>query len=262
MFSQRHALIGVVHLAALPGSPSAQLSMADITERALADAEAYLANGMDGVIIENFGDAPFFPSRVEGHTIAQMTLVAAAVRERFPNAPLGINVLRNDARAALAIAATVGAQFIRVNIHTGAMLTDQGVIEGAAFDTLRYRATLNSDIHIWADIAVKHAAPLAPVTLRDSARDTYLRGKADALILTGAATGAATDPDEIRSVRQAVPAAPLYIGSGVSERTIADTLSYADGAIVGTALKKDAIVHNPVDAQRVRALVELRNTLA
>jgi membrane complex biogenesis BtpA family protein len=195
----------------------------------------------------------------------------AHVREAAPSLPVGVNVLRNDARAALGIAAATGAAFIRVNVHTGAMLTDQGLIEGRAAETLRERARLAPGVAIVADVHVKHAVPLGGERLVDAAEDAWKRGLADALVLSGRATGSAPDPSVLRELRAALGArVPLLLGSGVTAENAHTLLAAADGAIVGTSLKArgevhapmDGVhapmdgVHAPVDGVRVRALVE------
>jgi membrane complex biogenesis BtpA family protein len=177
-----------------------------------------------------------------------MTRVIVQVAQEI-RLPFGVNVLRNDALSALAIAAATGAAFIRVNVHTGAMVTDQGIIEGDAYTTLRKRASLAPDVLLFADHLVKHAAPLAAVDEVQSARDLRLRGLADALIVTGAETGAAADPARLATLREAVDA-PLLVGSGLTAGN-AQTFRDADGAIVGTSVKRDGFV----DAARVEAVV-------
>jgi membrane complex biogenesis BtpA family protein len=163
--------------------------------------------------------------------------------------PFGVTVLRNDALSALAIAAATGAAFIRVNVHTGAMLTDQGIIEGDAYATLRKRAALAPDVLLFADHLVKHATPLGAMDVVQSARDLRLRGLADALIVTGSETGAAADPARLHALREAV-GAPLLIGSGLTAAN-ADTFSEADGCIVGTSLQREGAV----DVALVEAVV-------
>ena len=154
-------LVGVVHLLPLPGTPRFTGSFATVRERALRDAEAYVRGGAHALLIENFGDVPFHKERVEPHVIAAMALIVEDIR-RATGLPIGVNVLRNDALAALGIAAATGARFVRVNVHVGAMLTDQGIIEGKADETLRYRTLLGASVQIWADVHVKHGTPLAP----------------------------------------------------------------------------------------------------
>ncbi len=249
------ALIGMVHLSPLPGSPRWDGSMARAVEAALADARALLDGGMDGLLIENYGDVPFAARRVPPATVAAMAVVVAELRRAAPGALLGVNVLKNDARAALAVACAAGAGFIRVNVHAGAVVADQGIVETDAYRTLRDRRLLGADVRLLADVRGKHAAPLAPVELEQEARDLVHRGLADGLVVTGRATGEATPLADVKRVRSAVPAVPVLVGSGVTPETVAEALSVADGVIVGTALKRDGDVRNRVDPARVRRLV-------
>ena len=248
-------VIGMVHLVPLPGSPRWAGSMRDVIAAALADARALIDGGVDALLVENFGDAPFTAGRVEPATVAAMSVVAAEVRREFPRTRLGLNVLKNDARAALGVAAAVGAEFIRVNVHAGAVLADQGVVQSDAYGTLRDRRLLGVDVAIVADVGGKHAVPLAPVETEQMARDLVHRGLADALVVSGAATGQATPLGEVKRVRSAVPDVPLLIGSGVTAETAAELLSVADGLIVGTSVKRDGDVRQPVDRARVEKLV-------
>ncbi len=255
LFPVPKAVIGMVHLLPLPGSPRWAGSMDAVLARAVADAAACAEAGLDGVLVENFGDVPFTPDAVEPHTVAAMALAVRAVREKV-SLPIGVNVLRNDARAALGIAAVAGARFIRVNVHTGAMVTDQGILAGRAHETLRLRAALGAEVCLFADVMVKHAAPLAPMPLEQAARDTFHRGLADGLIVSGAGTGAPTAPDEVRRVKEAVPEAPVLVGSGVDEGSIAALLAHADAVIVGTSIKHGGSADHPVDPERARRLME------
>lgn len=247
-------IIGMVHLHALPGTAGSRESFAEVMDAALADMETLVAGGIDAIMIENYGDVPFRKGSVEPHTIAMMAVIAAEVRQRCPK-PLGINVLRNDAAGALGIAAACGASMIRVNVHTGAMLTDQGVIEGDARATLDYRMKLGTNVKIMADVHVKHAAPLAPIPIAVAAADAVERGLADALIVSGDRTGSGCDPDELRTVRAAV-SVPVLVGSGVTADTVAEILRECDGAIVGSWLKTNGEVWRAVERERVEQLME------
>jgi membrane complex biogenesis BtpA family protein len=169
--------------------------------------------------------------------------------------PLGVNVLRSDALSALAVAAATGARFVRVNVHVGAVVTDQGLLQSGAYDSLRYRRLLGLDIKILADVHAKHGMPLAPIPIEQEARDCVSRGLADGLVVSGTATGEPTSIEDLERVRRAAGAVPLLVGSGATEDTAARLLSVADGLIVGTALKRDGLVTNPVDPRRVRRLV-------
>ena len=225
-------------------------------EHARRDAKALATGGVNGIIVENYGDAPLHRGRVGPHTVSAMTLAVREVQD-VTDAPLGINVLRNDARSALGIAAITGASFIRVNVHVGVMLADEGIIQGRASETLRYRRNLDTDVKIFADVLVKHAAPVGDQDLRRAARVAYERGLADALIVSGPATGEPTPLDEVVTVKEALADVPVLVGSGANEGNLAELLSAADGAIVGTSLKIDGDVGNPVDRARVARMVEL-----
>jgi membrane complex biogenesis BtpA family protein len=248
-------LIGMVHVAPLPGSPRWDGSMDRVVAAAVADARALIEGGMDTLLVENYGDAPFTPGRVEPATVAALTVVAREIRAALPDTPLGVNVLKNDARAALAIACAVGARFIRVNVHAGAVVADQGLVHSDAYATLRDRRLLDAHVAIFADVGGKHALPLVPVDLEQHARDLTHRGLADGLVVSGQATGATTPLGDVKRVRSAVPDVPLLVGSGVTPETVAELLSVADAVIVGTALKRHGNVAGPVDPERVRRLV-------
>jgi uncharacterized protein len=251
----RHPIIGMLHLPPLPGSPRSCHGLEQIREKTLRDAEALASGGVHGLMIENFGDVPFYPAHVPAYVAAHMTALACTVRHNF-DLPLGINVLRNDGCSALAVAHAAGAQFIRVNVLCGARVTDQGIVQGIAHDLLRERIILRAEhIRIFADIDVKHSAPLFPRPIADEVDDTLARGLADALVVSGTGTGKQTDPKKVQDVKQAAPNSPVFIGSGATERTIDSLLPHCDGFIVGTSLKRDGAAGNDVDVNRVRALV-------
>lgn len=249
----RHALIGVIHLKPLPGSPRWSGKFDAVLKAAVADARAYERGGADAVVVENFGDVPFSKAAVPAETIAAMAVAGAAVRAAV-KLPLGFNVLRNDAHAALALCAACEGAFLRVNVHTGAMVTDQGLIEGNAFGTLRQRDRLAPAVAIFADVLVKHATPLGDLPIEIAARDTVERGLADALVVSGTGTGVATELEDVRRVRAACPETPILLGSGVSAANVGPYLEYANGFIVGTSVKRVGAVGNPVDERRVATL--------
>jgi membrane complex biogenesis BtpA family protein len=249
----RRILIVVVHLLPLPGSPRWGENFERVVHSALDDARACQDGEADAIIIENFGDVPFGKGPVPPETVAAMAVVGVAVREAV-RLPIGFNVLRNDGHAALALCASCGGDFIRVNVLSGAMVTDQGVIEGSAFAVTRLRRQLSPGAKILADVHVKHASPLGELPIAMAARDTAERGLADALVISGSGTGEATNLEDVRSVRFACPDSPILIGSGVTELNGASYLEYADGIIVGTSVKRDGEVSNPIDSRRVAAL--------
>ncbi len=248
------ALIGVVHLRPLPGSPRWQGDFEAVLQAAVADARAYERGGAQAVFLENFGDVPFTKGGVGPETVAAMAAAGRAVRAAV-KLPMGFNVLRNDPIAALALCAVCGGSFVRVNVHTGVMLTDQGMIEGNAFETVRYRRQICPEALIFADVHVKHAVPLGSWTISRSARDAMERGLADALIISGQGTGVAAELEDLKRVRAACPRARLLLGSGVTVENVRDYLALADGFIVGTSLKTGGRIDRPVDPKRVAALV-------
>jgi len=256
------AIIGMVHLQPLPGSPRFAGDLDAVEAAALADARALAAGGVHAIMVENFGDAPFHATAVEPVTIAAMSRIIHRIVEEV-DSPVGVNVLRNDAAAALSIAAATGARFIRINVHIGSMMTDQGLIEGDAAATLRLRESLRcgvdgeTPIAILADVGVKHAFPADPDwMLEREAMDCWHRGLADALIVSGTGTGNPTSEVDVARVRAAVPEATVIVGSGVDNDCIGTLLGIADGAIVGTSLKSGGTVLNPVDIELVQQLMK------
>ena len=256
LFHAKKAFIGVIHLLPLPGSPGWGGDLGDVLDHARREAEVLVQGGAHGIVVENYGDAPFRIGRVESETVSAMTLAVRAVQDVSP-LPVGINMLRNDAGSALAVAAVTGAGFIRVNVHYGVMAAHEGIVQGEAFDTLRRREYLGADIKILADVLVKHAAPLGQTDLGLMARETATRGMADGLIISGPATGLPTSATDLAAVREKMPDGFILVGSGVTESNARDLLAIADGAIIGTSLKRDGVITNPLDLQRVQAMAAI-----
>lgn len=256
LLSLKGPLVGVVHLPPLSGPRTPGVEA--VLDRARTDAAAYQEAGFDAVLVENFGDAPFPKTRSAPHVVALMGRAVAAASES--GLPTGANVLRNDAVGALAACHAGGGVFVRVNVLTGTMLTDQGLIEGEAHEVLGYRVVLGREsgdgrIAVCADVAVKHAASLVPRRIEDEAHDTVHRARADVLLVTGAATGRPVDLEEIQRARSGGGRAPVWAASGVDAETVAAVLEVADGAIIGSAAKKGGVTHAPVDVARARAIV-------
>ncbi len=228
--------------------------MRNIVDRALRDASTLRDAGFDALIIENYGDVPFHADSLEPAATAALAIVADRI-QRETHLPLGVNALRNDAQSAMGIAAASGAQFIRVNVHTGVAAADQGILQGRAADTLRYRKQLRADVAILADVHVKHAVPMGEKDIAVAAEDVANRGLADALIVSGPSTGQPCDLDDVRRVKAAVSDRPILVGSGVSSDTIREILAACDGAIVGTSLKVDGVTRAPVDPRRAQAFI-------
>lgn len=249
----RHALIGMVHLGPIL---ERGVSLADVELAACRDAGILAEAGFDAIMVENFGDRPFYPDVVPAWTVAGMTRCVLAVRAVVGTSlPVGVNVLRNDARAALSVAAATGSQAIRVNVHIGASVTDQGILSGKAHETVRLRRQIAPDVQVWADVRVKHAAPVATRSIVEEAEELHERGEADALIVSGLRTGGETDPARLAEVRAAVRC-PVLVGSGASPEQLRVLMPVCDGLIVGSWLKVAGQVLAPVDAMRARMLVE------
>ena len=255
IFQTDNPIIGVVHLLPLPTSPRWGGNLKAVIARAEQEATALAAGGVDGIIIENFFDAPFAKDRVDPAVVSSMTLIVDRLRGMV-TIPIGINVLRNDSRSAIAIAICTDVSFIRVNVLTGIMATDQGLIEGNAYELLRYRRELNSKVAILADVLVKHARPLGTPNLTTAVQDTIERGLADAVILSGWATGSPPTKEDLELASAAAGDTPVFIGSGASWENINDLMLAADGVIVASSLKRHGNINETIDPIRVSQFVE------
>jgi hypothetical protein len=255
IFKTPNPIIGVVHLLPLPTSARWGGSLKAVIDRAEQEAAALAAGGVNGIIVENFFDAPFTKDLVDPATVSAMTLIVQRLMN-LVTLPIGINMLRNDARSGMAIATCVNAQFIRVNVLTGVMATDQGLIEGQAHQLLRYRRELGSDVKIFADVLVKHARPLGSPNLTTAVQETIERGLADAVILSGWATGSPPSLEDLELASAAAKGTPVFIGSGANWENIGALLSAADGVIVSSSLKRQGRIDLPIDPIRVSQFVE------
>ncbi|MBD2102970.1 photosystem I biogenesis protein BtpA [Leptolyngbya sp. FACHB-261] len=255
IFRTPNPVIGVVHLSPLPTSPRWGGSLQAVINRAEQEATALAAGGVNGIIVENFFDAPFPKDQVDPAVVSAMSLVIQRLKHLI-TLPLGVNVLRNDAHSALAIAACVGAEFIRVNVLTGVMATDQGLIEGQAHQLHRYRRELGADVKIFADVLVKHARPLGTPNLTTAVQETIERGLADAVILSGWATGSPPSLEDLELASAAAGSTPVFIGSGADWENIGSLIRAADGVIVSSALKRHGQIQQTIDPTRVSRFVE------
>lgn len=262
IFKTANPIIGVVHLLPLPTSPRWGGSLKAVIDRAEQEATALASGGVDGIIVENFFDAPFPKDTVDPAVVSAMSLVVQRLMS-LVTLPIGINVLRNDARSAIAIATCVEAHFIRVNVLTGVMATDQGLIEGQAHQLLRYRRELGSNVKILADVLVKHARPLGSPNLTTAVQETIERGLADGVILSGWATGSPPSLEDLELASAAANGTPVFIGSGASWENIPQLIQAADGVIVSSSLKRRGRIEQPIDPIRVSQFVEaMRRSLS
>lgn len=256
------SLIGVIHLPALPGAPESPKAspvrvLEQVRRRALKEALTLVRAGFPGLILENFGDVPFYRDRVPPETVAALAVIAAEVREAV-KVPLGINVLRNDAFSALAIASVTGCDFIRVNVLAGVAATDQGLIQGAAAELSRERARLGSSVRILADAQVKHARSLSSNGLALEIEEIALRAGADGVIITGTTTGRFADASTLSAARSASNdhGIGIWIGSGASPETLPEIRGNRFGVIVGSTLRQGGRAGAPLDPRRIRAFLK------
>ena len=254
-------LIPVLHLPALPGTPLSSLSFSEVLSRALEDGQTLLDAGFTGVIVENFGDAPFQKQDVRPHILSSLSVICSELARNL-GFRVGVNVLRNDSLGALAVASVLPDPFIRINVLVGAAWTDQGLVEGQAYDLLMYRRELGINCELLADVMVKHASPAGTSELASVLVDTVKRGQADAVILTGSGTGQNTDLallDQAKEhLRRANLSTPLLVGSGINQSNLSRYMSHCDGAIVGTYLHQDSAWDQMICADRCKSLMALR----
>jgi len=253
-FGAPRALVGMLHLGALPGTPSSSESVDTLIQRAVTEARIYRDEGLTALAIENMHDRPYLKGGVGPEITAAMTAIARDVK-RETGLPLGIQVLAGANCEAVAVAHASGADFVRVEGFVYAHVADEGVIESCAGDLLRYRRAIGAEkVLIFADIKKKHSAHAitADVTIVETAKaaEFFL---ADGVIVTGPTTGEPASPEEVRDVAQAVRV-PVLVGSGVTPANLA-RFSTAHGFIVGSSVKQGGVWCNPLDRDAVRALV-------
>lgn len=257
IFQVEKPIIGTVHVLPLPGAPRyAGQPIDEVVAQAAADARAYLEGGVDGLIVENEGDIPFRkPELVGPETVAGLTAATLAVRQAT-HLPVGVNCLANAVTVSLAVAKACGGVFVRANQWANAYVANEGVIEGAAAEALRFRSAIRGEaIRVLADVHVKHGshAIVSDRSLAEQTQDVEAFD-ADVLIVTGLRTGDPTRPEEVSAVKEAT-LRPVIVGSGLNEDNAAQLLEIADGAIVGSAMKQGGVWWNPVDPDRVRAIM-------
>ena len=251
LFADRCAFVGMVHLKPLPGSPAWQGSMRSVLEAAVHDAQALVDGGCDAILVENMGDVPYLRGRVDPETVAAMSLAVGRLSQF--DRPVGIQLLAGANREALGVAVATEAAFIRVEAFAYAHVADEGWLQASAGELLRTRKALGHPVDIWADVQKKHSAHAVTgdLTLRELAEGSAFCG-ADALVITGAATGHSTDLDDVRAAASA--GLPVVIGSGVTSSNVNQYAEAARAVIVGSDLKFDGDWRQAVDVRRVQAV--------
>jgi membrane complex biogenesis BtpA family protein len=261
VFGKGKVLIGVIHLGPLPGSPGYEGNLEGVVGTAIEEARILAKSGFDGIIVENYGDIPFLSDSVAPETTAAMAVAASEIK-RVATVPVGINVLRNDAAAALAVAGVCGCEFVRVNVLVGAYVTSEGMLEGQPGKVMRLRRSIAPNALVFADTMVKHAYPLAPTSLAEDVLDVVERGRADAVIVTGPRTGLPPAGDDLESVRTTLKAAglavPVLVGSGAGPANAEDFLRLTDGLIVGSYIRKGGRAGGEIDAEKALEMGEIK----
>jgi uncharacterized protein len=257
IFGRDKALVGMVHVQALPGTPRHKHSLKSIISQAVDEAVLLAESGFDAILLENMHDVPYLKREVGPEIVAAMTTVAQAVREAV-TIPLGIQVLAGANMASLAIAHCVDARFIRAEGFVFSSVADEGLFgEADAGPLLRYRKMIGAEnVRILADVKKKHCshAITADIDIGECAKGAEFFG-ADGIIVTGIATGQPIRIDDLGTARVATRL-PLLVGSGVTPSSIPDLCAYADGVIVGSWYKRDGRWYNPPDPERARELVK------
>ena len=255
VFGTKRPILGMLHLPPLPGSPMYAGCMTKVIEHALRDADTLVTNGISSMIVENLGDYPYYPETTEPETVAAMTRVALEVRRKYPDMPIGINILRNSWKAALAVASLAGCQYIRLNVLSDTMITDQGMLNAPSHLAARYRKAIGAEnVMIFADIYCKHGAPVVERKLATVAHEMVERHMADALIVDGTESAYPASPEKIAAVRGAAPNTPIFLGSGITVAT-ADLVRDVDGCVFGFGTKPSGDMNDPVDGPTVKAFM-------
>ena len=253
LFGVSRPVLGGMLMPPLLGAPRNTMSVFEIADRVVEEARAFQAAGVNGITLENVGDNPFPRDKAADETVAAFSIIAAAVRKAV-DIPIGINVMRNSWSAAMAIAAAVDAQYVRINVLGDVLATDQGLIQGCASDLLRYRKYLGADrVRIFGDVDCKHAGPITQRPLEVVARDTAYRQMADVLLVTGPDSDTPPALSDIETVKTAVPDVPVVIASGMSDESI-DLVKACDGTTIGT-FARNWDIDGPINHETVRDFV-------
>ena len=252
LFRASKPVIAMIHVGALPGTPASARSLREIEAQTVREAKLYRDAGVDGLMLENMHDTPYLRGRVGPEIVAAMTVIARAVKDAS-RLPCGVQVLAAANQEALAVALAGGLDFIRAEGFAFAHVADEGIIQSSAAELLRYRRAIGAEhIQVWADVKKKHSshAITADVGIGETAHAVeFMRG--DVVIVTGATTGDAPKPDEVREVKRSTRL-PVYLGSGVTAANVAKFLGDADGFIVGSEFKTGGHWSGAVDAKRVK----------
>lgn len=257
LFSNPKPIIGVIHVAALPGAPMNSLPVNEIIAQAVRESAIYRDGAVDGIIIENMHDTPYLRGSVGPEIVAAMSIIGHGVKNES-RLPVGVQILAGANIEAMAVAHAAGLDFIRAEAYAFAHVADEGVIQSSAAQLLRYRKMIGADrVQVWTDVKKKHSshAITADISLGATAEAVEFM-RADAVIVTGSVTGEAPKIEEVKEAKGHCRL-PALLGSGIDANNISDFYQAADGFIIGTYFKTDGNWMNPVDGERVRKLMKL-----
>jgi len=246
---KQKVIIGMVHLLPLPGSPRYNGDLDAVYDAAIKDLKALEKGGAGAVIIENFGDVPYAAENELINKIAFATMVARLRNQT--SLPVGINYQFNDVETEWAVAYSCDVDFIRCEVFAENRIGPNGLFIAAGPRLMRLKAHYNKDVMILADANVKHTFALAEQPL-DFTIESLIEGGADGVIVTGITTGVNPSVEDVQLVKKHAKDLPVFLGSGINEKNVNEYLPYISGAIVGSSLKKDHIVENPVDMKNVK----------
>ena len=255
LFSNNKPVVGVIHVGALPGTPRGTMSVAQLVKQAGQEARVYGECGVDGLIIENMHDVPYFKGAVGPEIVAAMTAIGLEVKSEF-GLPVGVQILAGANIEAMAVAHAAGLDFIRAEGYAYAHVADEGIIEASAAKLLRFRKLIGAErVQVWTDVKKKHSAHAitADVSLGQTAETVEFMG-ADCVIVTGSVTGEAPQLNDVQEAKSHCHL-PVFLGSGISESNVGQFYEVADGFIIGSAFKVDGLWSNTVDPNRVTQFV-------
>jgi membrane complex biogenesis BtpA family protein len=257
---KKKAVVAMAHIGALPGTPlyDADGGMDKLIENASRDIEALQSGGVDAIMFGNENDRPYvFDAPKSG--VAAMTAVVAALRPTL-KVPFGVNYLW-DPEASVAIAAAIGASFVR-EIFTGLFASDMGIWEPDCAKAVQLRRNLGrQDLKLFFNINAEFAHPLdqRPIGLR--AKSAVFSSLADAILVSGPLTGEPAEASALKEVCEAVRTVPVFANTGVNIDNVSEVMSLADGCVIGTHFKYDGVTWNAVDPARVARFMDKVNRL-
>lgn len=254
MFRTPKPLIAMLHFPALPGRPRHDPStgMDHLVDRVGHDLTTVQAAGVDGVLFCNEADIPY--QLVVGAEIPAAMAAVIGQLKADVDVPFGVNVLW-DARATLALARATGAAFAR-EVFTGTYESDFGLMQPNIGELSAYRVAIGAaNVAVFDNISPEFSSPLGSRSIADRARSAAFLGM-DALLVSGPMAGTEFAMEDLRAAKVAVPEVAVIANTGVRPETVGEVLAVADGAIVGTSLKRDGCIWNEVDASRVERLME------